>query len=154
MGKPGARLADLDGDPLAVDGFSCTVCHQVQPERLGTPASFSGRFRVGEDAEIYGPHVAPFARPMERHAGYTPVASDHMLEPALCGTCHTLKPEDTLTVPHIQGVARVPQGFDRVAAIEVEDDDTVRLIAESGVSQSVKCHAGFTKTGALPGLIA
>lgn len=94
MGRTGTRLADLvrggESEALAEDGVSCTVCHQVRPEGLGTPASFSGHFRIGGDAEIYGPHVAPFANPMRRHSGYTPVSSDHVLEPALCGTCHTL----------------------------------------------------------------
>lgn len=97
MAAPGARLADLDrGDDavaLAEDGVSCTVCHQVRPEGLGTPATFSGLFRIGEDAEIYGPHLAPFAMPMMRHSGYTPTASDHVLDSALCGTCHTLYTE-------------------------------------------------------------
>jgi hypothetical protein len=94
MAAPGTRLADLvaGGEPLALaeDGVSCTVCHQVRPEGLGTPGSFSGRFRIGDDAEIYGPHVAPFANPMRMHTIYTPTASEHVLDAALCGTCHTL----------------------------------------------------------------
>ena len=31
-------------DPLAADGVSCTVCHQITNERLGTPESFTGGY--------------------------------------------------------------------------------------------------------------
>ena len=37
-------LADIDA--LAQDGVSCTVCHQIAPDRLGTPNSFNGNFVV------------------------------------------------------------------------------------------------------------
>ena len=33
-------------DDLAVDGVSCTVCHQIAPDRLGTRESFNGNFVV------------------------------------------------------------------------------------------------------------
>ena len=33
-----------DDDRLAADGVSCTVCHQIGPERLGTRESFTGGF--------------------------------------------------------------------------------------------------------------
>jgi hypothetical protein len=38
----GARTSE--DDRLAADGVSCTVCHQIGPERLGTRESFNGRF--------------------------------------------------------------------------------------------------------------
>ena len=112
MATPGTRLADLDrgGEAVALgaDGVSCTVCHQVRPDGLGTAATFSGRFRIGEDAEIYGPHLAPFANPMRRHSGYTPTASDHVLDPALCGSCHTLY-TDALSPSGEATGARLPE---------------------------------------------
>lgn len=94
MAPTGTRLADLERGgaamELGADGVSCTVCHQIQPTGLGTPPSFSGGYRIVDAGEIYGPHLAPFANPMIRHSGYVPTSSDHVLEPALCGTCHTL----------------------------------------------------------------
>src|SRR5688500_18413469 len=33
-------------DPLAADGVSCTVCHQITPDRLGSPESFTGGYVV------------------------------------------------------------------------------------------------------------
>ncbi|MEQ9502000.1 MAG: multiheme c-type cytochrome [Deltaproteobacteria bacterium] len=90
----GVALADLYTDSttsrLALDGVSCTVCHQIEPDGLGTEATFSGGFPIAGDDTIYGPHAAPFARPMEMHTGYSPVRGDHVLDSALCGSCHTL----------------------------------------------------------------
>ncbi|MEZ4474239.1 MAG: multiheme c-type cytochrome [bacterium] len=76
---------------LARDGVTCTVCHQITPEGLGTPASFTGGYVIGQDAQIFGPHANPFTRPMQMHTGYTPTRADHITESALCGACHTLE---------------------------------------------------------------
>ena len=46
---------------LARDGVTCSLCHQIAPDNLGKPESFSGGFLVGEDREIYGPHDDVFA---------------------------------------------------------------------------------------------
>src|SRR5438552_4097668 len=48
------------GDRLATDGVSCSVCHQITSEGLGTPASFVGGFKIDEKAPAgqrheYGP---------------------------------------------------------------------------------------------------
>jgi hypothetical protein len=53
-------------------------------------ASFSGGFRINEEKKIYGPHADPFPMPMQMHTGYKPVQSKHVLDSALCGTCHTV----------------------------------------------------------------
>jgi hypothetical protein len=91
---PGITRAQLDGGvddaaedlaALAGDGVSCTLCHQIQPEGLG----FDGRFKLGEDREIYGPHAQPWGMPMKRFTNYWPVHGEHMLDSALCATCHT-----------------------------------------------------------------
>lgn len=75
---------------LALDGVSCTLCHQIAPDGLGAPPSFSGGFTVAGDGRIYGPHAAPFAHPMTQHTGYTPTFAAHTTESGLCATCHTL----------------------------------------------------------------
>lgn len=94
---PGGRAstaAMLDGSgPLnhvAIDGVSCTLCHQITPEGLGEPGSYSGRFAIGDGDRLFGPHDSPFAMPMLNHTGYRPVEGDHVLGSALCGSCHTL----------------------------------------------------------------
>jgi hypothetical protein len=75
---------------LGLDGVSCTVCHQITDKNLGTKESFTGHFEINQDKKIYGPHVEPFTMPMQRHVGYTPTHSNHILKSGLCATCHTV----------------------------------------------------------------
>ena len=94
MAAPGQSLAGLileaGGDELAADGASCTVCHRIRPEGLGKEDSFSGGWRIDEGILAFGPHAEPFARPMRMQTGLLATESKHVLEPALCATCHTL----------------------------------------------------------------
>jgi hypothetical protein len=87
-------LKDLYGDTpeaqLALDGVSCTVCHQIQPKNLGKPESYGGHYEIAKGHVIFGPHKDPVAMPMVRHSGFTPQHGTHMVESALCATCHTL----------------------------------------------------------------
>ncbi len=81
---------------LAMDGVSCTVCHQIPPLR-------EANVRVSGDLAIdlttpYGnrPLYGPF--PMSRQSisimaggsGYEPVESQHLRQSSLCATCHEL----------------------------------------------------------------
>ena len=47
-------------DELALDGVSCTVCHQIAADRLGTRDSFNGNFVVAPPRPTAG--AAPSAR--------------------------------------------------------------------------------------------
>ena len=80
----------VSNQELATDGVSCTVCHRISDENLGTSESFTGGFVLNSKNEIYGPHSDPFARPMQMHVGYTPKRGDHIMKSALCATCHTV----------------------------------------------------------------
>jgi len=77
-------------DDLGLDGVSCSVCHQIEPDGLGERASFSAGFVVNDLRRIYGPHADPFGGPMVGFSGYEPVAAEHISESALCGSCHTV----------------------------------------------------------------
>jgi hypothetical protein len=83
--------SESDLGNLARDGVSCTVCHQIRPDGLGTEASYSGGYVIADRAELFGPHEGPFAMPMIRQSGFAPVTSDHVTDSALCGSCHTLE---------------------------------------------------------------
>jgi len=89
-GNPGPHLAQVADDPLAEDGVSCTMCHQIKPDGLGTEKTFGGRPVIGRDREIFGPYADPAPGPMRMHSGYTPVHGPHMKTSAHCATCHTL----------------------------------------------------------------
>jgi hypothetical protein len=77
---------------------SCSVCHQISKERLGTPESFNGGFVVeapqDPDARTeYGPFEieAGHTRIMRSSSeGYRPTQSDHIRQSEMCATCHTL----------------------------------------------------------------
>ena len=60
-GTPLPAFESLDGNPLARDGVSCTVCHQTRPDNLGKPESFSARLEIRNDQKIYGPFKDPAA---------------------------------------------------------------------------------------------
>jgi hypothetical protein len=90
--------ADKDEGRAAADGVSCSVCHQIGKERLGTPESFNGGFVVSPNPDPdarpeYGPfeietgHVRIMRTSSE---GYRPTQSDHIRQSQLCATCHTL----------------------------------------------------------------
>ena len=96
---------------LSKDGVSCTVCHQISSENLGTDASFTGRFQFNNKSEIYGPHANPVTMPMQRHVGFTPTKGDHILSSAMCATCHTVITESfdkQGTATHAQLHEQVP----------------------------------------------
>lgn len=89
--------AENDLHTLAIDGVSCTVCHQIEETDLGQPSSFSGHYVI--DAELpagervtYGPFPVSEANAnlMTLSSGYKPVESQHVRQAALCATCHTL----------------------------------------------------------------
>lgn len=79
---------------LAMDGVSCSLCHQITAEGLGE--SFSGGYHIDTSTEspnrlIYGPFPNPFTRQMQNNLGYTPVEGPHTTDSGLCGTCHNLE---------------------------------------------------------------
>src|SRR5207248_4551019 len=54
--------ADKKGNTQAEDGVSCSVCHQIGSQKLGTPESFNGGFVVdAPDAKNNRPEYGPFA---------------------------------------------------------------------------------------------
>ena len=81
---------------LAADGVSCSLCHQIGPERLGTADSFVGRFAIapaGPDGQrMFGPFEVDAGRTriMRSSAGVVPAAAEHLRQSEMCATCHTL----------------------------------------------------------------
>lgn len=82
---------------LSVDGVSCTICHQIRPDKLGTRESFVAGFVVDAvtplgEREVYGPYEvdAGRTRVMQSSALVAPHEGLHLQDSALCGSCHTL----------------------------------------------------------------
>ena len=84
-------LQALQQDTLALDGVSCTVCHQIQDINFGQGSSFNGGYVIENYRLIYGPYEDPqHPNLMVTTVHYTPVHGPHMLTSEHCATCHTL----------------------------------------------------------------
>ena len=93
-------------DRLARDGVTCTVCHQVAADGLGTRDSFNGNFRVANPnasgrRRAFGPFAPDTGRRRLMHSvtGFEQEEAPHIRQSEVCATCHTLITE-----------ARGPQG--------------------------------------------
>lgn len=66
-------------------------------------------------------------------------------------TCLMPDPQGRLSISYIQGVARIPAGFDRVATIDA-DGSALRLRSDARKVVEIPCHVEFLRTGVLPGV--
>lgn len=100
-GKPVTALGEgfySPAHPLhaaAIDGVSCTLCHQLRDKDFGKMASFSGGYTVDTstnppDRPIFGPYAQPVAQIMQASTGFNPVYGSHMASAEHCATCHNL----------------------------------------------------------------
>jgi hypothetical protein len=130
---PAVRMADRDrvrhtdvfsrfplatfpkGDRAAADGVTCSVCHQIEKEGLGTDATFVGNVKIaqpdknGERAE-YGPFDIDQGHRTVMHsstATYRPTQGEQMRDAGLCGSCHTLI--TSALGPKGEKIARFPE---------------------------------------------
>ncbi|MGD2068680.1 MAG: hypothetical protein PVI57_08420 [Gemmatimonadota bacterium] len=95
---PGAPDPATVQPTLAADGASCSMCHQIRADGLGTRESFVGGFVVAapEEApgarEIFGPFEVDTGRKalMRSAVGFEPGRAEHIQSSELCATCHTL----------------------------------------------------------------
>ena len=87
---------DSDELQLAADGVSCTLCHQIGPERLGRRDSFIGGFvlapRTAGGLTMFGPYEveAGLTSTMRSATDAAPAKADHIRQSEMCATCHTL----------------------------------------------------------------
>ena len=86
---------DLHG--LALDGISCTLCHQINDQHLGEEDSFDGGYVINSTKPVgervnFGPYdVTDESVVLMRSAsGYVPAQSGHIQTAEFCGACHTL----------------------------------------------------------------
>lgn len=84
-------------DALAAEGVTCTVCHQIAPDRLGTRDSFNGNFTVAKaladgTRQAFGSFEADAGRHriMRSVSGFQQTLAPHIRESELCASCHTL----------------------------------------------------------------
>ena len=102
-------------DKMAQDGVSCSLCHQIRPDNLGTRDSFVGGFVIdttrplGERQE-FGPfEIEKGENRIMRSSsgGYQPIEGKHIQQSELCATCHTLI--TTALGPNGQKIGELPE---------------------------------------------
>lgn len=79
----------------AIDGVTCTLCHQIKAEKLGSTESFGGGYEVdtgarAPDRRLYGPYDNQVGQLMKGASGFDPVYGEQMTRSEFCATCHNL----------------------------------------------------------------
>jgi hypothetical protein len=104
VGEKGAVFEHLpdttaltEQDILAADGVSCTMCHQISDEGLGTKESFTAGFVVDTEMPfgqraVFGPFDVDAGRTRVMHSSslFMPTMKQHLQDSAFCASCHTL----------------------------------------------------------------
>ncbi len=90
-------LTELYASELGRDGVSCSLCHRIEATGLGSDATYSGNFIVGDEAgsarRVYGPFTDVAVNPMVNRVSMTPTYAAHVRESRVCAACHTLRTE-------------------------------------------------------------
>ncbi|MCF7957593.1 MAG: cytochrome c family protein [Phycisphaerae bacterium] len=93
---PFTKFTGKNGN-LALDGVSCTMCHQITADKLGSKESFTAGFTVDTEnalgeRNVYGPFEVEKGRRrvMQSSSQAVPVESSHIQESSFCASCHTL----------------------------------------------------------------
>ncbi len=120
--EPERSAEQLIGDTLfdhAMDGISCSLCHQMDGGNFGTEDSFTGGYAILDARDLdsrpaYGQYENPdaaymnaqTARPADDIPGFLAQQSPHISTSETCATCHNLniQPVDTNGVPLEDGV--------------------------------------------------
>jgi hypothetical protein len=103
-GKLGEVFAHLPFDrdekknASAEDGVTCSICHQITKQNFGSKESFNGGFQIETpQSKANHPEFGPFAIQNAQASimqastgGFRPTAAEHILDSAMCATCHTL----------------------------------------------------------------
>ena len=111
---PIGRKDDSELHKLAADGVSCTVCHQISNEGLGTRENFNANFTMRPTPAdgsrvIFGPFQIDAGRKtiMRSVTGFQQMQATHIQQSELCATCHTLYTE--VRTPAGQVVGSFPE---------------------------------------------
>jgi hypothetical protein len=80
----------------AMDGVSCTLCHQIEDDGvMGTLEGISGHYSIstatGSSRPAYGQFTNVMTGEMRNRVGYTPQYAAHISTSETCATCHDLK---------------------------------------------------------------
>lgn len=84
----------------AMDGVSCTLCHQMEDVNFGNEESMTGGYTIlgspttdEADKPAYGPYTDPDIGYMRQQSGFLPQYGAHLSTSESCATCHNLNIE-------------------------------------------------------------
>ena len=112
LGENGLLASGTTYFDHAMDGVSCTLCHQIEDSGLlGTADGTSGRFSVRQYASLadrpaYGQYPSPSTQRMSLLSNFSPVQASHISSSGLCASCHDL------SVPVVSAAGDPVPGFD------------------------------------------
>lgn len=127
-----ATASDATYGSLGRDGVSCSICHRITPERLGTLESFTGHFVLGPPGDIYGPYEDVNEVLMKQALGFTPQQGDALGDSAMCGSCHTVY------LP-VYGSEPAKHIFEQTTYLEWQTSD-YGTVNEAGFRPCIDCH--------------
>lgn len=84
--------------------------------------------------------------------GLAESAQDNPLRQHGISTCLELAAGECLRIPYIQGVVRVPRGFDRLAEVDLGQPGELRLRSDNGTEVTAACRWEFLDDGRIAGL--
>jgi len=97
QGEVFSHLPLSHSDEFAADGVSCSVCHQIQDEKLGERSSFTAGFGLDTttpegERQVFGPYEVDAGRTslMRSASRFQPAKGEHLQSSEVCATCHTL----------------------------------------------------------------
>jgi hypothetical protein len=98
FGVLAASKTDPESTHLALDGVTCTTCHQIKADNFGKKDSFDGGYLIdfatpSGGRPVYGPFDVDIGRQRTMHTStenFLPTQSEHIRQSELCATCHTL----------------------------------------------------------------
>jgi hypothetical protein len=87
-GQDHYSIQEMAIDSIALDGVSCSACHQLDTNFVGL--NFSGNLIYDTTHTIFGPFSNPFSQPMVGLVGFDVVYNPKISQSLTCATCHTL----------------------------------------------------------------
>jgi hypothetical protein len=123
-GQETYSIAEMILDSIALDGVSCSACHQLDTAFVGQ--NFSGNLIYDTTHTIFGPYFNPFSAPMQSFVGFDVVLGESISKSETCSGCHTLITNSVDMDGELTGVEFVEQATYTEWTNSIYDQDATR----------------------------